>query len=133
MDTLIVVAHRGGARLVGEREEKLVVLESIDYPAGRQAEHQGKVPESSDRRAPEPRESQRAHAAGLFAAELADKLHKGRNANRYQELVLIAAPRFLGALRQALDGATAALVRGTLDKDFGGLSGHELLRRLEKL
>lgn len=28
---------------------------------------------------------------------------------------------------------TAALVRGTLDKDFGGLSDPELLARLERL
>ncbi len=133
MDTLIVVAHRGGARLVCERGEKLAVLESIDFPEGRQADHHGKVPESSDRRAPEPRESQRAHAAVAFAAQLAERLNKERNAKSYRELVLIAAPRFLGALRQALDAPTAAMVRGTLDKDFAGLSDHELLRRLEKL
>jgi len=81
----------------------------------------------------EPRESQRGDATRVFAAEIADKLSRGRLDRRFDDLVLIAAPRFLGVLRDELDAATAALVRGTLDKDYAGLNDRELIQRLDKL
>jgi protein required for attachment to host cells len=136
MDTWIVVAHRSGARLIDEHDDKLRVFETIDFPEGRA---QSGSPSEPGRRGPpsrpssEPRDSQRSHAAEVFASQLADKLQQGRNRGRFDELFLIAAPRFLGALRHALDATTASMVRGTLDKDYCGLSDHELLKRLEKL
>ena len=136
MKTWIVIAHRGGARLVDEHEDKLGVFENIDFPEGRLREG---TPSEPGRRGPpsrpssEPRDSQRSHMTSVFAGQLADKLQKGRNAGSYDELFLIAAPRFLGVLRQALDATTATKVRGTLDKDYCGLNDHELLKRLEKL
>ncbi len=60
-------------------------------------------------------------------------MQQGRNNNSYSELVLIAAPKFLGVLRGALDPATSTRVRGTLDKDYAGLKDHELIQRLEKM
>jgi protein required for attachment to host cells len=130
MNTWIVVAHRAGARFVDEQDDELRIFDSMDFPQGRARDSErGGDGASSDRRGADAS----GHAATIFAAQIADRLHKGRTANRYQELVLIAAPRFLGVLRQALDSATASLVRGTLDKDFGGLSDRELLERLDKL
>jgi protein required for attachment to host cells len=137
MKTWIVVAHRGGARLLLQEDDgTFEVLESMDNPEGRR-EGAGEVPRAPDShrstKPSEPRDSQRSHAAKTFASELAHKLQHGRIEQSYDELVLIAAPRFLGALRNALDGATAARVRGTLDKDFAGLKDHELVKRLEAL
>jgi protein required for attachment to host cells len=120
---------------VEEVGDDLRVIETIDFPEGRlhDAERASQSGEPSDRGGSEPRESQRSHTTSVFAGQLAERLHKGRNANAFQELVLIAAPRFLGALRHALDPTTASLVRGTLDKDYAGLNDRELLQRLEKL
>lgn len=130
MKTWIVVAHRGGARLVDvDENDALRVFETIEFPLDEVAEpssHHGE-------RRIEARDSARGHAAQVFAGELADRLRQGRTSNHYQELLLIAAPRFLGMLRDALDSATAATVRGTLDKDYAGLIDRELLKRLEKL
>lgn len=136
MKTWTVVAHRGGARFIDEQDEKLRIFETIDNPDARSPRNDDGIPPAPDshgQRAPAARESQKEHAANAFAAQLADKLLKQRTARSYDELVLIAAPRFLGTLRRALDAATAATVRGTLDKDFGGLTDHELLRRLEQM
>jgi protein required for attachment to host cells len=135
MKTWIVVAHRAGARLVDEQDDELRVFETIDFPAGRShdGESGGDKSDRPSQRGGEPRESAIAQATNAFAAQLANRLQAGRNANQYRELVLIAAPRFLGALRRALDPTTAALVRGTLDKDFGGLNDRELLQRLDRL
>jgi len=136
LKTWIVVAHRGGARIVSDQEDKLRVLETMDNPDGspsRRGRNRPSAPDSHGHRAPPPRESQREHAANAFAGKLADKLLAHRNRHSYDELVLIAPPHFLGALRHALDDATATTVRGTLDKDFGRLSDHELLRRLDQI
>jgi protein required for attachment to host cells len=129
MKTWIVVAHRGGARLVDEVDEALRVFETLVAATHSQPE---RAPESHHGNN-EARDSARDHAAAMFATELAERLRKGRNGNHYDELVLIAAPRFLGLLRDALDGATTTLVRGTLDKDYASLSDRDLLSRLEKM
>jgi protein required for attachment to host cells len=134
--TWIVVAHRAGARLVEDQDDRLRVIETIDFPEGRLHESDRASQSSgepSERGGAEPRDSARSHATSVFAGQLAERLQKGRNANAFRELVLIAAPRFLGALRLALDPTTASMVRGTLDKDFAGLNDRELLQRLEKL
>jgi protein required for attachment to host cells len=128
--TLIVVAHKGGARLVEEHSDELRVVSTINHAA---SDSTPRAPDSHGRRAPAARESVREHAANVFASELADDLRKRRVAHSYSELVLIAAPRFLGTLRAALDAPTSALIRGTLDKDFGRLNDRELLKRLERL
>jgi protein required for attachment to host cells len=142
MKTWIVVAHRGGARLLTqEGDDKPNVFETIDNPAGRakEAEFASDAPGQSfeshgpGQRPHEPRETGREHATKAFASELADKLQRGRIDKQYGELFLIAAPRFLGVLRGALDPATSSMVRGTLDKDYAGLSDHELIGRLESM
>ena len=131
-NTWIVVAHRGGARLLAQTgDEPTQLLETIANPDGH--ERVSSPGSSRSGRASEPRDASRAHASKTFAIELARKLQHGRNENAYRELVLIAAPRFLGLLRHALDPATASLVRGTLDKDYAGLKDHELLQRLDKM
>ena len=132
MTTWIVVAHRGGARLVDvDENDSLRVFETLD------ADDDGtSTPPRDSRRGEgrnEARDSARGHATMVFAAGLAEVLRQGRNANAYDELLLIAAPRFLGVLRDALDGATTSTIRGTLDKDYAGLNDRDLLRRLEKL
>lgn len=131
MTTWVVVAHKGGARLVAQDgDEGFEVIETVDHPEGRERDSQRGRASPSQRSA---RPSEPRDPSLPFAAELAKLLQRGRNDNRYRELVLIAAPRFLGLLRGALDPATAALVRGTLDKDFGGLNDRELIARLEAM
>lgn len=132
MNTWIVVAHRGGARLLGQHgDDPMQVFETIDHPDGH--ERQSSPGSSRSGRASEPRDAARAHASKTFANALAHKLQQGRNENAYRELVIIAAPRFLGLLRNALDPATAACVRGTLDKDYAGLNDRELIQRLDEM
>lgn len=136
MSTWIVVAHQGGARLVEERDDELRIFETIAAPEPRSRDSErgsGPSGRPSERRGSKARDSARAHAATVFAGQLADRLDKGRIAKSFRELVLIASPRFLGALRRALDPTTASMVRGTLDKDFAALGDHELLQRLEKM
>jgi protein required for attachment to host cells len=137
MKTWVLVAHRGGARLVlQEDEEKTRIIETVDNPEGHAHAPEDSVPGHEGGRSSrdsEKRDATRDHASEPFARLLAEKLQKGRIEGHYDELVLIAAPRFLGVIRGALDNATAQMVRGTLDKDYAGLKDRELVERLDKL
>lgn len=70
------------------------------------------------------------HEHELLAREVAEVLAHARVARRVDSIVLVAAPRFLGRLRQALDPQTRALVTLEDDRDLSRLPEHELERRI---
>lgn len=53
-----------------------------------------------------------------FARELAEFLRKKRNRDEFNGLVLVAAPRFLGWLRESLDSDTAQMIEKEIDKNW---------------
>lgn len=65
-----------------------------------------------------PHASHKEHARGLFAAQVADRLAAGFQAGEYDEIALIAEPRFLGALRQALPPILHGKVRHEIHHDL---------------
>jgi protein required for attachment to host cells len=73
-----------------------------------------------------PEQSAHDHVATTFARELADVLRQGRNDHRFTKLVLVAEPRFLGMLREALDDTTAGMVAGTVTKDLANVALQDL-------
>lgn len=58
--------------------------------------------------------------AGGFGAELARHLEEARAEGRYDELVLVAAPAFLGVLRDQLSGVARSALVGEIGKDLVG-------------
>ncbi len=56
--------------------------------------------------------------ADRFAKELADHLDQARAEGRFEALVLIAAPEFLGLLRKHLSPETAKLVTRSVSKNL---------------
>lgn len=68
-----------------------------------------------------------------FAKQLSALLDDGRTRNQFARLVLVAEPRFLGQLREALSPATAAFVAASLDKDLPGVEARELSQQLENV
>lgn len=116
----IVVADAGKARLFARNKKfsKLEEIESLVHPESRLrrqdlvTDRPGQVQESrtpgeySAGEGTDPKEVE----AQTFARELARHLHEGRQASRFQHLVLLAEPHFLGILRKSLDGATAKSV-----------------------
>jgi protein required for attachment to host cells len=60
----------------------------------------------------------RRHATHLFAVRVAAELARGRASGRYERLVLVAAPAFLGELRAALPSAVRPYVMATVAKDI---------------
>jgi protein required for attachment to host cells len=63
-----------------------------------------------------PRETAHEHEATVFAKEIARHIGSGRESQRFESLVLVAEPHFLGLLRDALDTPTRALVRNEIQK-----------------
>lgn len=65
-------------------------------------------------------ELRRAGPAGGFGVELARHLEEARAEGRYEELVLVAAPAFLGVLRDQLSGVARSALVGEIGKDLVG-------------
>ena len=70
------------------------------------------------------------HEAEGFARELARHLEAARAAGRLEALVIVAAPRFLGLLRDELDEPTRRCIRRTIDKSLRGKSPSEIAGHL---
>ena len=58
------------------------------------------------------------HEAENFARQIAGKLEHGRVNREYKALILIAAPAFLGILRQTVDSHVLNMVSNSLDKNL---------------
>jgi len=74
------------------------------------------------------REAQGAveHSVRTFAREVGRYLDRARLDHRFDQLVLVAPPKFLGALRKELDKEVEKLVADELPKDLAGLTAREL-------
>jgi protein required for attachment to host cells len=141
MSTWIVVGHRAGARIVAHTRSGLELVDTIEHAAGRLKDSEmgsdrpGRAFSSAGpgRSAHSPHESARDHAAQGFANQLAETLRAARNEHRFDRLVLVAEPRFLGMLRASLDAATAALVHDEAHKDLAHVPLHDLRSHLSDI
>ena len=73
-----------------------------------------------------------AHATELFSKEVARYLEKARNDKRYACVYLVAAPEFLGQLRENLSKEVLRAVADQLDKDLSWFNVRDLERYLDK-
>jgi protein required for attachment to host cells len=147
--TWIVAADSSRARVlqVADRE-RLVEIDGFNNPGGRMDEREmitdahprfsghggvgkpGARPTSgpgSDRQ----ETSAQEHATELFAKRVGDYLDKARTEHRYDELVIVAPPKFLGTLRKELGKEVQKLVKDELPKDLSWFNSRELERYLK--
>ena len=134
--TWIVAADESRARVlqVARPERKLEEIESMLNPEGRLQDREMQSdaePRFSGRAGGGPasdRETQGAveHAVKVFAREVGRYLEKARTDHRFDELVLVAPPKFLGALRKELDKEVAKLVVQELPKDLSTFNARDL-------
>ena len=68
--------------------------------------------------------------AQKFARELSALLTKALDERRYDALVLVAPPHFLGTLKDALGDPVRKRLEGTLGKDLAPFEPREIERRL---
>lgn len=138
--SLVVVAHRSGARLFEHRGpgKPLARVESLEHPQGRAQDHEvgtdrpGRSGETGavSRHAMEPRETPHEHDARAFAKLIAHRLTKGRQEHAFTRLVLVAEPHFLGYLDAELDRPTHALVTDRIHKDLANVGDGDIADHL---
>jgi protein required for attachment to host cells len=66
------------------------------------------------------------HLEEAFARRVGDYLDKARTEHRYDELVLVAPPKFLGMMRKSLGKEVQKLVANQLPKDLSWFNEREL-------
>jgi protein required for attachment to host cells len=136
----ILIASRTGARIIERQGRELSLVQELSHARGRLRDREvdsDRHGRSSSRTGAshafgQP-ESPHEHDAKAFARELAESLRQGRMEGRYQRLVLIAEPHFLGLLRQALDDVTGRLVAATVSKDLTHVELRQLASHLPEL
>jgi protein required for attachment to host cells len=140
--TWIVVADAARGRIFEMQQEgHLAEIENFVNPAEREdnadlrtdgyGRFYGKG-EREEGHTAEPPVSPKEHEAARFAKHLAVYLDQARNRHLYDKLRLIAAPSFLGLLRNTLDDEVRKLVDQELDQDLTKVSVRELEQRLER-
>jgi protein required for attachment to host cells len=135
--TWILVADSAKARLFAmEKDRSLTELKDFLNPDGRGREPiQDRPPRTHDRfgdarHAIEPHTSAEEKSDQVFARELEAALERGRVDHRYHDLVLIAPPHFLGALKAALGEHVRTSVVAELSKDLTNADTTEILGHL---
>jgi protein required for attachment to host cells len=135
--TWIVVADNSRARIfeVLDRNETLQELDDLVNPAGRQHDYElrtdnlgryyGRGERMQGHTAP-PRTDPGQHETELFAKTVAHYLEQARVDHRCDRICLIAAPKFLGLLRQSLTKDARNMVFEELDKDISWLDGRKV-------
>jgi protein required for attachment to host cells len=78
----------------------------------------------------QPRTFPKDHEEQTFAKQLGKHLKELHSKEPYEELVLVASPRFLGMLRNELHASIADLVSHTINKELILLDKDELLKYL---
>jgi protein required for attachment to host cells len=78
----------------------------------------------------EQRTDPKKHEADAFALRIAKYLEEAHNANRFEQLLIVSAPTFLGLLRNHLSEQIKKLVRFELDKDISMLSAADIREHL---
>ena len=140
--TWILLADGGGARLFQTRNgQGLELLLSVPHPAGRMqnqeldSDRDGRSFQSTggSSHVVASEHDTKSHAVDVFVHDLAELLRDGRVGDKFQALVLVAEPTFLGRLRYVLDKSTYALVSGEIAKDLMGVADTELPRFLREV
>ena len=138
--TWILVADGSRARLFESAapDSPLVEIECFANPEGRAGARQmtterlPRVHESVGpvRHAIEPHTTLREKVGDRFAKTLGGVLERGRVQHRYERLVLVAPPRFLGALHDNLGKTLRTHVAGEIRRNLTTLPPGQIRSRL---
>lgn len=75
-------------------------------------------------------ESDQHLEAAKFAETVCGKLAEALRQKRFEQLTVVAAPRFLGLLRKGFSKELASAVNNEIDKDFVHFQNDDIARRL---
>lgn len=138
MNTWVLCADRAHARVYSTPGRHLALLHSVEHPEGRlhdseiATDHGGQVQARSGHHPHTlaTHESPSETVTRRFAKELATLVREARVDGRFDHLVLVAEPRFLGLLDDALDEATQARVTAKVGKRLIDVAPTQLAKTL---
>jgi protein required for attachment to host cells len=122
-----------GLRPVGALTDPLAHLHDRDFKSDRPGRVYDHAPDRAGRRGATAHHGTggerrpRRHEAELFARRIAAEIQTGYRQNEFDRLILMAAPGFLGLLRQALPASIHSIVAGEVGKNLV----HEAPRAVE--
>ncbi len=137
METRVIVADNARARIFasGTAINRLQELEGFAHPeahlsnidlvgdsAGKSVDQHGSLDPATDARMVE---------AQAFAKLLGKHLKELHNQQHFDQLILIAPPRFLGLLRKELETPLDKLVTQSIDKDLTTASLEEIIEYIQ--
>jgi protein required for attachment to host cells len=138
MDTTwIMAADSSRARIFERLEHERNLRELLDFvnPSGRadatdlRSDERGRFYGKGERyqgHTADPQVDPVQHESELFARDVAGHLNKAYGEQRYQRLVLVAAPKFLGLVRGKLHKDVQQAVVEELPKDISGFNLHQV-------
>ena len=138
MKTYILIADGSRARLLSRttEEPQILQLEDWDHEAGRLPEHLTQsddlgstVGQGTHHSSMTASNDPKRHSQHVFAKKLAEFLK--HDCNLYDQLMVVAAPKFLGDLRKEFDGVVSRKVVAELGKDLTRVSLHDLESHLD--
>lgn len=126
--TWVIAAESSRARIfaVENRISPLRELEGLAHAEGRARDQElvsdkagrGFNGVAEGRHGMEKQADAKHHEAVVFARRIADRIESARSHGEFGQLVLIAAPEFLGILRQQLSTNVSRLISKTVDKNL---------------
>ena len=138
MKTRIVVADNNRARIFSSNTYFSELIEQEDFvhneahlsnkelvsdAAGKSVDQHGSL---------DPATSAKEHEKEMFARSLGKHMKGLYNQQHFEQLILVASPKFLGLLRKNLPDPLDKLVTKTIDKDLTLCSVDELIEYLKK-
>ena len=139
----VVIADKSRARIFQRQGnlDELVEVDDLLNPQGRQDEaelrHDAKgrfygKGERYQAHTAEPKMNQEQHAADRFSREVMQYIEHASDENRFESLVMIASPEFLGLLRRQLSKRIEGKIRKQLSTDITALKPLEIHDYLKK-
>lgn len=138
MNTFVIVADGGRARIFKTESNlnNLAELEDFIHSESRLTNRElgadAPVQSPNQHGSLQPHILPKEHEEQMFAKQLGKHLKEIHNKRHYDELILVASPRFLGMLRNELHAPLDKLVTRSIDKDLITLSVNELIEYLKK-
>ena len=137
----VVTADTNTCRIYSyeKNHSKLSLLKEVDHPELRQKSsdfltserpghyHKGESARGAYSPDTDPKEVEIEN----FSREITAELDKGRKANSFDKLILIAAPHMHGLLNMHLNKHVKELVINNIQKDLQHLNGHDLVEFLK--
>lgn len=127
--TLVAVAQSAKARFFRHDGPNKSIREVATLTHPQAALHDGDIVTDSFAAPGGPSDPQRSPSeveAKRFSREVAEMISRSRQSNSYDQAVVIAAPAFLGKLREDLSAADKSFIKGELPKNLADHDLHDI-------